>query len=260
MPPLPTPAGRRGSPPLAGTSARRKPGRRSRSTGRPTRICGNSKSSASPRIFAGRTSVARSDAETCVKSFGRIINQSSLQGISAALNDADWEATHKSERFPDKYHACVSMLFNVLDEHVGLEFPGDIVEVILDTDRAPDDALNALLKEWGTESPIIASIAFGRRSQFPVLECADLCAGTERTSQIAGGWFGGNLKNSWNQISHAKSHRSSFWSLETARRSRKPSKSARNENGGCATRGARLVSSPCASGSGARLPLLIEIG
>lgn len=140
------------------------------------------------RILAGRTAVGFEDAERCVRDFGRIIRESDLEGVSAAINDQHWASSPRSGRFPNKYHTCLSMLFHILDEHMRLKFPGDVVAIFLDTDHAPDAALEALCKEWRTESKVIATITFGRRSQFPVLECADLCAGTERKAQIAGGW------------------------------------------------------------------------
>ena len=170
------------------------------------------------KIMAGRTAVASSDAEMCVESFGKIINDSTLEGVSAAINDADWEATYKSDRFPHKYHGCVSMLFHVIDQHVRLEFKGDAVAVILDTDHAPDDALDAIHRDWRRESDVIASITFARRRQYPVLECADLCAGRERLTQLAGGWERGLRENFKFAVSHAKRHRGAFWSLESQKR------------------------------------------
>ena len=165
-------------------------------------------------ILAGKTSVGRENAELCVRSFGKIIGNSSLEGVSAAINDADWECTYKSDRFPTKYHSCLSLLFHVIDEFVRLEFRGDDVAVVLDTDGAPGDALDALCKEWRRESKVIASITFGRRACYPLLECADLCAGTERHTQIAGGWATIIREPKWYAIAHAKRHRGAVWSLE----------------------------------------------
>jgi hypothetical protein len=170
------------------------------------------------KILAGRSAVGLSDAETCVRSFGKIISDSTLEGVSAAVHDADWEATYKGERFPHKYHGCVSMLFHIIDQHVGLEFKGDSVAVFLDTDHAPDKALNALVQEWQRESAVIASITFGRRRQYPLLECADLCAGTERKMQLEGGWHHARDKDVWFTTSRAHRHRGAFWSLEIQRR------------------------------------------
>ena len=66
---------------------------------------------------------------------------SSLQGVSAAIKDADWEQAYKNERFPTKYHLCVSMLFHIIDEHMRLEFKGDHVAIVLDPDGNEDDAI-----------------------------------------------------------------------------------------------------------------------
>jgi hypothetical protein len=170
------------------------------------------------QILAGATSVGFTNAELCVRSFGRIIGKSGVEGISASIHDVDWERTYKSDRFPTKYHSCLSLLFHVIDEHVRLEFRGDAVAVVLDTDRAPDDALDALCSEWRRESKVIASITFGRRTHYPLLECADLCAGTERNAQMAGGWGTVVRETKWYATSHAHRHRGAFWSLEAQKR------------------------------------------
>jgi hypothetical protein len=169
------------------------------------------------KIRAGRSPVGLTHADQCIESFGSIIGDSTLEGVSAAINDADWEATYKSDRFPHKYHGCVSMLFHIIDEHVRLDFKGDLVAIVLDTDRAPDEALHALIKEWQHESNVIASVTFGRRRQYPLLECADLCAGRERLTQLAGGWGPGLREGFKFAVSHAKKHRGAFWSLESQR-------------------------------------------
>lgn len=184
------------------------------------------------QILAGRTSVGLTNAELCVRSFGKIIGGSSLEGISSAINDDDWERTHKSDRFPTKYHACLSLLFHVLDEHVRLEFKGDSVAVVLDRDQWPDDALLALHQQWQRESSVIASITHGLRTAYPLLECADLCAGTERNAQIAGGWAEVMREPKWYAISHAHRHRSAFWSLEAQNRIENALKSAKKDEGG----------------------------
>jgi hypothetical protein len=167
------------------------------------------------KILAGRTAVGFADAERCVRSFGSIIRESDLEGVSAAINDQHWASQPRSERFPNKYHTCLSMLFHILDEHMRLQFQGDMVAIFLDTDHAPDAALESLCKEWRTESKVIATVTFGRRSQFPVLECADLCAGTERKAQLAGGWPKTVRGDEWYSTSFAKRHRGTFWSAET---------------------------------------------
>lgn len=166
------------------------------------------------KILAGETSVGFTNAELCVRYFGKIIGKSGLEGISASINDADWECTYKSDRFPTKYHSCLSLLFHVIDMHASLEFRGDAVAIVLDTDGTPDDALDALCNEWRRESKVIASIEFGRRSHYPLLECADLCAGTERHAQKAGGWAKIGREPKWYAVSHAHRHRGAFWSLE----------------------------------------------
>lgn len=170
-------------------------------------------------ILAGEVAgVGRTKADLCVGSFGKIINGSSLQGVSAAIKDADFEQAYKSDRFPTPYHMCVSMLFHIIDQHMDLEFRGDHVAIVLDTDAADDDALRALVDEWKVTSPIIASVTWARRSQFPVLECADLCAGTERNVQIAGGRAHVFHANRWFSLNHAKNHRGIFWSFEDEKR------------------------------------------
>jgi hypothetical protein len=166
------------------------------------------------KILAGETSVGFTDAELCIRSFGKIIGKSRLEGVSAAIKDEDWEIAYKSDRFPNNYHSCVSMLFHILDKHVSLEFRGDSVAVLLDTDHAPDEALDALCKEWRRESKVIASITFGRRMHYPMLECADLCAGTQRHAEIAGGWEKVVHGSEWFAVSHAHRHRGAVWSFE----------------------------------------------
>ena len=170
-------------------------------------------------ILAGEVmGVGRTNADLCVGTFGKIINESGLQGVSAAIKGADFDQAYKSERFPTPYHMCVSMLFHIIDEHMRLEFKGDHVAIVLDTDTAHDDALRGLVDVWKTESPIIATVTWGRRSQFPVLECADLCAGTERNVQIAGGRAHVFHANRWFSVNHAKNHRGIFWSFEDEKR------------------------------------------
>jgi len=157
-------------------------------------------------------------AELCVGSFGKILMGAGVEGVAAAINDADFDAVYKSERFPTKYHMCVSMLFHAIDMHVSLEFKGDSVAVILDTDGAPDGALHALCEEWKIESKVIAAIAFATRAKYPLLECADLCAGMERTAQLAGGRPESLNHGKWYSIAHAHRHKSVFWSLEDQKR------------------------------------------
>ena len=166
-------------------------------------------------ILAGRTHVGRTNAELCVRSFGKIIGASGLQGVSACINDADWEATYKSPRFPTKYHSCLSLLFHVLDQHIGLEYQGDQVAVICDTDQKNGDALAALCDAWRQESHVIASITFGRRLSYPMIECADLCAGSVRIAQMAGGFAQVVRESKWYSTSAAHKHRGAVWSLES---------------------------------------------
>lgn len=151
--------------------------------------------------------IGREKAELCIKSFGGIVTESTLEGVSAALKDNDWEATYKSDRFPTKCHACLSMLFHIIDQHVRLEFRGDQVAIVLDTDQWPDEAWLALHEEWQSESEVIASVTHGLRSAYPLLECADLCAGTERKAQIFGGWVAVAPEQQWYSVSHAHRHR-----------------------------------------------------
>jgi len=170
-------------------------------------------------IIAGKVAgIGNTNAELCVGSFGKIIMESKLEGVSAAIKDADFDQAYKSDRFPTKYHMCMSMLFHIIDEHVRLHFVGDQVAIVLDPDGNEDDAVRALCDEWKKEAPTIASIAFGRRSQYPAIECADLCAGSERFAQNAGGRTQVFHDNKWFSTAHAHNHRAIFWSFEDEKR------------------------------------------
>jgi hypothetical protein len=88
----------------------------------------------------------------------------------------------------------------------------DPIALVFDTDVEPDGAMWAICEEFRNSNEQIASLTFGRRSQHPMLECADLCAGSNRYSWLAGGPMRGPFE--WFHASHAKRHVGTFWSLE----------------------------------------------
>jgi hypothetical protein len=174
-------------------------------------------------ITNGRTSVPTAQAVPCIESFGKIIRDSDLAGVSAAISDQDWAQTVSDishpKNFAKRYRSCVYMLFSVLKQEADLEFPGDSVAVLMDRDVYEDEQLTALMDECRNGSEKL-TIAFGAGSQHRMIEAADLCAGAERLSWLSGGPFvaQANKKIEWFHLSYAKRHRSAYWDHEQQRK------------------------------------------
>lgn len=177
------------------------------------------------QILAGRTVVPQSQAEKCIGSFRTIIARSGLVEISASMRVDDWEVAFKDPeylaKYPRSYHACLHMLFNLLDQHMKLEHASDSIAIIMDTDETGDlDALGAICDEWRQNASQFVSIAFTRRAQFRLIETADLCAGAHRMFWRAGGFDDTFMARPLNRLhrSGAIRARSAHWSLEQQRR------------------------------------------
>ena len=63
--------------------------------------------------------------ELCVKSFANIIEPSGLRHLDATLVDANWDRLERTDehraRFPTRYHSCLHMLLNVLEDMMQLD-------------------------------------------------------------------------------------------------------------------------------------------
>jgi len=165
--------------------------------------------------------LGHSNAELCVKTFANIIEPSGLRHLDASLVDADWERLERDDeqrkRFPHRYHACLYMLFDVLEDEIRLEFKGQQIAIVLDDDIQPQDAAQAIFNEYKErQSAGFAALAFTNRRKCLPLQCADLIVGSFRqawlhsveTGTEAG--FSAAMRN--RVIFHG---RGSHWSAET---------------------------------------------
>lgn len=127
--------------------------------------------------------LGREKGALCALSFARIVGQSRLHGIGAALNDVDWNREKGSQDL-DRYFACLGMLFDVLGQHTALEFPGDDVVIVIDRDMSDERKARALYAHHQKLTPQFKGFTVGDRRTYRALQCADLAAGRWRKA-----WF-----------------------------------------------------------------------
>jgi hypothetical protein len=173
-------------------------------------------------LLAGNTHLGRKRGELCALYFANIVGNSGLHNISSSFRDEDWTSPRReldAARYPEPYHLCLSLLLDILSTHMKLEFPGDTVHIIADSDTGKAQAALTIVEDHrGASGSPIVSFEFGDRRKFPRLQCADLFAGEERKA-----WLG---SNSWRHpdvkglyaIALSGKGRSSYWSAETERR------------------------------------------
>lgn len=126
-------------------------------------------------------------AALCEKNFSRLISDSELHAIGAAVFTADWEkpdwGEDRTQRFDTAYEQSLWFALNVLAQHCELEFPGQQVAVLLDAD-APEFAINAMFRKVQETRPCLESVGVGSSHKRKELQCADLAAGFLRRSWV----------------------------------------------------------------------------
>jgi hypothetical protein len=174
-------------------------------------------------LLAGATHLGRANGELCALSFARIIHKSDLHGIGASLRDEDWESAPKNDAFiarmPNKYHSCLDMVLAILDQHMSLELPGELVAIIADSDTTDEAASKALFERRKalTEGRFV-SFTFSSKARFPVLQCADLYAGEERKAWLkAKAWAHPEMGQLYN-LAQGRRASGTHWSAEVQRK------------------------------------------
>ena len=168
-------------------------------------------------LLAGRLNV--SDPELCALTFARIMHKSGLHGLHAALRDEDFTARdYDSSLFPGAYHVCLDMLLGNVAEHMWLEFPDDLVAIVMDSDTPQKAAAEAVFeRQKELSGNQFASFTISSQARCRVLECADLLAGEHRKSWLK--------SKSWHRpetgriydIAQGVRSRGSYWSAGTER-------------------------------------------
>jgi hypothetical protein len=166
-----------------------------------------------------------------VESFASIVQKAELRSISSILKDTDWSSLdHKSEYrklYPERQHACLDMLWQVLAEDVRLQFNSEPIAVVFDKDWGNCDAVRRLHDAWRkrTDHPGF-NIFFKGDVPWDVvpLQCADMVAGLLRKDPFSRSMldeeitFDGN-----NPIAHVAqmarpSSRGALWSKDVVER------------------------------------------
>lgn len=71
----------------------------------------------------------------CIGYFSRIVGDSKIEGIGSSCNVSDWLPFSNGKESP--YFYCFESVLKLLQQHLELEMPGDLVAVVVDHDVKP---------------------------------------------------------------------------------------------------------------------------
>lgn len=159
--------------------------------------------------------MGRTSAGDCAMSFGKILLDSSLLGVGAAIHDKDWsEKLGRTVSVAEKYHACVSMLFDAVEEWTHTEFKDEPVAFVFDRDVEPDDGLREIFDAFRERARRNDTFITGNRQCHRMLQCADLAAGKWRKA-----WLQSNFGDDSAFINYGQDlsqrFRGRYWCKET---------------------------------------------
>lgn len=158
-------------------------------------------------------------AHLCEKFFSNIIHRSELHSCGSAIFTADWFrpdwGEDRSPRFSSPYEQSLWFALDTLGTQCELEFPGQPVVVICDTD-GPEQAMQSVFRKAQELHSCLDFIGHSSSFKHHELQCADLAAGSLRRS-----WATITTDDvcdlPWGVIpqNRAQKGRTSVWSLRT---------------------------------------------
>lgn len=178
----------------------------------------------------------RAEGLRVTEQFANLVRRSKLRSVHSLMLDSDWSALDKDSEYaklyPERQHACLDMLFQILGEEVDLEFKGERIAVVLDQDYGPISRPAAIYEAWkeriGHPGFGVISFTKGELGWDTVpLQCADMLAGLLRQDPISRmtltEWLAGyktpqKLTPLTRIATKAKNNgRGNLWSLEIAK-------------------------------------------
>jgi hypothetical protein len=159
--------------------------------------------------------LGREKAELCERYFEKIITDSGLDAIGAALIDADWRQSEwehmTTPKLPTAYQQCLDMALECLGQHAGDYFKGHDIAVFCDRD-ASENSIQAVFENRRVEYQRFVTVTIGGTDKILPLQCADLGAGKLRKS-----WLEITTNEAselpWGGLPRGRKYRTSFWSL-----------------------------------------------
>lgn len=154
-------------------------------------------------------------AGMCANYFTRIIEDSNLDAIGAAIVDVDWRHDNwgqmTTQKLNSPYEQCLDLALDVLWQHAGENFPGEDIGVFCDAD-APNESIEKVFGRHRDEHECFDTIAIGTTAKHVLLQCADLGAGKLRKSWLDIFENKGS-KFPWGGLPVGRKTKTSFWSL-----------------------------------------------
>jgi hypothetical protein len=131
----------------------------------------------------------RDEAIKCCLEFSGLINSSGLRFACAHMLDTDWTSIDKNsaylELYPQRQHACLDMLLNIIAEVVTIDFADLPISIVFDNDYGNTEFAGRVYDAWRTRKGHsgFQSVTFikGENEWDAIpLQCADLLAGLTR--------------------------------------------------------------------------------
>jgi hypothetical protein len=158
--------------------------------------------------------IGRVNADLCALNFSIILRDSNLLGISAGINDIDWEKERESDKnLPNEYVFCLEIIIDIIAQQARMEFPGLPVHVFADRD-ASEDVIHSTFKRCAPES---WSYTISHRRSAKAIQCADLIAGEQRLEWWRQEFGDDQFVECRRVLENASAQRTSgaFWSRKT---------------------------------------------
>jgi hypothetical protein len=129
--------------------------------------------------------MSRDKAELCTLSFERIIENSQLHAIGAALLDTDWHqpdwGEHSIPKLSSPYEQCLDLAFKVLGTYTRDVFASERVAVFCCMDTA-ERKIEEVFARKKQEYSNLLNVTIGSGKDIMPLQCADLAASRLRQS------------------------------------------------------------------------------
>ena len=166
-----------------------------------------------------------------VKPFAMITCNSGLRSVAVILNDIEWKSlTHDAayrKICPHREHACLDLMFNVLEEDGRLQFNNEPMTVVFDNDYGNSKLALRVHDAWCRRNrhPGFNIVFKGSVPWDAVpLQCADMVAGLLRQDQLTRAMLADNVRT-FDDNNPVSDHicalspgRHTLWSLPIARK------------------------------------------
>lgn len=166
------------------------------------------------RVSKLERNLGSANAKLCTKYFSRIIEESKLDAIGAALIDSDWRQSDwgkdKTTKLEIPYQQCLDLALKCLGNHTNQHFKGHDVAVFSDAD-APEKCIESVFHNRAVAYPQFSALTVGRCDKILPLQCADLATGLLRKSWLDIAKNASRLP--WGTMPRGRRISASFWSL-----------------------------------------------